>query len=516
MRFNLKRSIWVLIIIVVTLTFRIWLEFLVDIFDVDGLINAYLNRIFHYAILFFALIVFIRIIAKSEYSISKLPWLLILVIEPLTGLAMFLTFGRDFRESFRYKKHPKMHNGNYLTHEPITDFSNQDYQAIDSEVTDIYKTAYNMTKHHAYLYDSDVEVINNGEEFFKRLAKEIRTAEKFILLQFYIIKTDTTGKTILDLLKEKAKQGVEVKILYDGIGSVFLNQRYLRTLEESGVEIKEIDRVLFAFFNTKINFRNHRKIVIIDGKVAFTGGMNLADEYQNKAKSKRYPPFRDTQLQLIGKAVNSLTAMFFRDWYYVTNEFIDNEKYYCSKKVPSKGIVQVIPSGPDFRYPPIRNTYVKMINNAKVSIKIMTPYLALDREMITSLMIAARGGVKVEIIVPGVPDKKSVYEVTRSFFEELLEEGIKIYTYTNTFTHAKVFIVDDTIASCGTYNLDNRSARINFEVTLLLYRVGVKELVRDFDDDRMNSKEVNLEKWRKRNFIQRMFEGLVGLMSPIV
>jgi cardiolipin synthase len=516
MRFNLKRNIWVLVILIVTLTVRIWLEFIVNIFDVDGIINSYLDQIFRYSISFLAIIVFVRIVSKSEYSVSKLPWLLILVIEPLTGLAMFLTFGRDFRESFRYRRHPKMHNGNYLTYEPVTDFNKVEYQAIDSEVTDIYKTAYNMTNHHAYLYDSSAEVLNNGELFFTRLANEIKSAQKFILLQFYIIRTDKTGKMILDLLKEKAEQGVEVKVLYDAIGSVFLNQRYLKDLEESGVEIEEIDPVFFAFFNTKINYRNHRKNVIIDGKVAFIGGMNLADEYQNKAKSNRFPPFRDTQLSIKGKVVNSLTSLFFRDWYYVTNNFINDEKYYCSKKVESKGMIQIIPSGPDFRYPPIRNTYVKMINNAKKSIKIMTPYLALDREMVTSLMIAARGGVNVEIIVPGVPDKKSVYEVTRSFFEELLEEGIKIYTYTNTFTHAKVFIIDDTIASCGTYNLDNRSARINFEVTALLFDVGVEDLVKDFDNDRSSSREVNLKKWRKRNFIQRMFEGLVGLMSPIV
>jgi len=516
MRFNLKRNIWVFGILVVTLTVRIWLEFFVSIFDVDGLINAYLDLIFRYTISFVAIIVFIRIVSKSEYSVSKLPWLLILVIEPLTGLALFLTFGRDFRESFRYRRHPEIHDGNYLTYEPITQFGEQEYLDIDSEVTDIYKTAYNMTKHHAYLYDSNVEVLNTGELFFTRLAEQIKKAEKFILIQFYIIRTDKTGKMILDLLKEKAEQGVEVKILYDAIGSVFLNQKYLKTIKSSGVEIREIDPVFFALFNTKITFRNHRKNVIIDGKVAFTGGMNLADEYQNKAERKRIPPFRDTQLQITGKAVNSLTSLFFRDWYYVTNDFIKDERYYCSEIVESKGMVQIIPSGPDFKYPPIRNTYVKMINNAKKSIKIMTPYLALDREMVTSLMIAARGGVNVEIIVPGVPDKKSVYEVTRSFFEELLEEGIKIYTFSNTFTHAKVFIIDDTIASCGTYNLDNRSARINFEVTALLYNVGVSDLVHDFDSDRTNSKEVDLIKWRKRNFIQRMFEGLVGLMSPIV
>ncbi|AIO18573.1 Major cardiolipin synthase ClsA [Candidatus Izimaplasma bacterium HR1] len=516
MRFNLKRNIWVVIIIIVMLLIRYGFEYALRLFELEVTFAESFNIVARYFITFMSIIVFIHIIGKSDYSISKLPWMLILIIEPLTGLTIFLTFGRDYRESSRYRRHSKIHNGKYLTHEPDTNFNKATYKAIDSEITDIYKTSHNMTKHHAYLYDSKVEVINNGEDFFIRLAEEIKNAKKFIFLQFYIIRTDKTGRMILDLLKEKALEGIEVKVQYDAIGSVFLNQRYLKKIEECGVEIKEFDPVFFAFFDTKMNYRNHRKNVIIDGKVAFTGGMNLADEYQNKARSKRFPRFRDTQIAVTGKAINSLTALFLRDWYYITNDFITDKKYYCAEKVESQGMVEIIPSGPDYKYPPIRNTYVKMINNAKVSIKIITPYLALDREMVTSLMIAARGGVNVEIIVPGTPDKKSVYEVTKSFFNDLLEEGVKIYTYTNTFCHAKVFIIDDMIASCGTYNLDNRSARINFEVTALLYNTGVKELVKDFKIDLTKSKEVLYSKWKKRSRVQRLFEGFIGIMSPLV
>lgn len=516
MRFNLKRNIWIIVILLVMLFIRLEFELALRLFDLDITFTEYFDFWARNTVTVVSVIVFIRIISKSEYSMSKMAWLLILIIEPLTGLTMFLTFGRDFRESYRHRKHPLTHNGKYLTKEPKTDFRLPEYKAIDTEVTDIYKTAYNMTKHHAYLYDSLVEVLNNGEDFFNRLAEEIKQAKQFIFLQFYIIRTDKTGRRILDLLKQKADEGVEVKVIYDAIGSAFLNQRYLKTIEDSGVEIEVFDPLYIAFFNTKMNYRNHRKNIIIDGNIAFTGGMNLADEYQNKAKRKRFPPFRDTQIAIRGKAINSLTALFLRDWYYIKDTFIDDDKYYQAQAVSSKGMVQVIPSGPDFKYPPIRNTYVKMINNAKKSIKIITPYLALDRELVTSLMIAARGGVNVELIVPGTPDKKSVYEVTKSFFSELLEEGVKIYTYTNTFCHAKIIIIDDTIASCGTYNLDNRSARINFEMTVLLFDTGVTELVKDFDDDIAKCVQVDHKKWSKRGFFQRAFEGLFGLMSPLV
>ncbi len=515
MKINLKRNIWIFAILVVMIFIRVEFEIVLRLFNLDVTFTEYLDTALRYTVYFLSIVVFISIIGRSEYSVSKLPWLLILVIEPFTGLTLFLTFGRDFRSSFRHRRHPKTHDGNYLTNEPVTFFSQEEYMAIDSEITDIYKTAYNMTKHHAYLYDTNVEVINNGVDFYDRLEEDIKQAKDFIFMQFYIIRTDKTGRRIMNLLKQKAQSGVEVKLLYDAIGSVFLNWKYLKSVEDSGVEIDAFDPVYFGFFDTKVNYRNHRKNVIIDGKSSYIGGMNLANEYQNKAK-KSFPPFRDTMIRITGKATNSLTSLFLRDWYYVTNKFIDDEKYFCAPKEESKGMVQIIPSGPDFKYPPIRNTYVKMINNAKKSIKIMTPYLALDREMVTSLMIAARGGVDVEIIVPGKPDKKSVYEVTRSFFEELLEEGVKIYTYKNTFTHAKVFIIDDHLASCGTYNLDNRSARINFEATALLYKTGVQELVNDFDLDRSKSKLVSLKKWRKRNIVQRTFEGLIGLMSPLV
>ena len=516
MRFNLKRNIWIIVIVLVMLFARLEFELALRLFNLDITFTEYFDFWVRNIVTVGSILVFIRIISKSEYTTSKMPWLLILIIEPMTGLAMFLTFGRDFRESRRHRKHPKTHKGAYLTNEPKSDFNKPEYKAIDSEVTDIYKTAYNMTKHHAYLYDSSVEVFSKGEDFFTLLADEIKEAKDYIFLQFYIIRTDKTGRKILDLLRQKSLEGVEVKVLYDAIGSVFLNHRYLKKLEEAGVEIEEIDPLYFAFFNTKMNYRNHRKNIIIDGKLAFTGGMNLADEYQNKSKRKKFPTFRDTQIAIKGKAINSLTALFLRDWYYVTNDFIDDKKYYNAKDVESKGMVQIIPSGPDFKYPPIRNTYVKMINNAKKSIKIITPYLALDREMVTSLMIAARGGVNVEIIVPGTPDKKSVYEVTKSFFNDLLEEGVKIYTYTKTFCHAKVFIIDDTIASCGTYNLDNRSARINFEMTALLYQTGVEELVEDFEVDLTFCAQVTYAKWKKRGFFHRTFEGLIGLMSPLV
>ncbi|MCF6184004.1 MAG: cardiolipin synthase [Bacteroidales bacterium] len=405
-------------------------------------------------------------------------------------------------------------DGKYLTNEPKTDFNNPDYLEIDSEITDIYKTAYNITNHHAYLNNSKATVLTNGKEMFPKLIKEIKEAKEYILMEYFIIRTDKIGKKVLNLLIKKAKEGVDVKLIYDSIGSVMLNKKFMRNLRKSKVQVVVNDRVYFGLFNTRVNYRNHRKITVIDGKYGFIGGMNLADEYNNGVK--KFGHFRDTHLVIEGLAINSITSLFFRDWYYNTNTFIDDKKYYNAVEDNTEGLVQIIPSGPDFNYPPIRNTYVKMINNAKVSLKIMTPYLALDQQMLTSLIIASKGGVKVDIIIPGIPDKKSVYLVTKSFIGELLEAGINIYFYKKGFTHAKVLISDDTLASCGTYNLDNRSAVINFEVTALLYKTGVEKLIKDFDKDLSISKKVNSKKWNNRGIINKIFEGMFNLFSPLV
>lgn len=514
MKINIKTVFLLSILIILALLLRILFEVMFDFYSTKYSFTQFVNIFLHFLLNAIAVLIWLGIVVRVETTPSKLPWLLLLLFEPFIGMTLFLTFGSSFKTSKRYLSHPLIIDGKYLTKEPITDFEDLKYKQIDSDITDIYKTAYNMTKHHAYLDDSKVTVLKNGEKYFPRLIEVLSNAENFILMEFYIVRADNIGKKVLNILEQKAKDGVEVKLIYDAIGSLFLNRRFMKRLSRSGVQIVVNDKVNFEFFNTRLFHRNHRKVTVVDGMIGFIGGMNLGDEYNNA--SRKYGKFRDTHLELEGKVVNSLTALYFRDWYYSCNEFIEDEKYFKAVAVKSKGLVQIIPSGPDFNYPPIRNTYVKMINNAKKSIKIMTPYLALDQEMMTSLIIAAKGDVDVSMILPGKPDYRSVFFVTKSFFEQLLSAGVKIYLCEKTFTHAKIFIVDDMIASCGSYNLDNRSARINFEVTALLFNEAVDELVSDFAIDKENSKEILLSKWKKRGNINRLLEGLFNLFSPIV
>ncbi|MGS0973565.1 MAG: cardiolipin synthase [Candidatus Izemoplasmataceae bacterium] len=507
---NIKRMYWFGLIIFGALLLRLAYEFVFDYLSQEYFFTQFIEVMIRFSITALSAIIVLSILMKSEQTPTKLPWLLFLVFEPFIGLALFLTFGREYRYSLRYRKKERLKPSAYLTKEPQTDFHELLDKGIDQELVDIFRVSYEESKHHVYHGDSHAEILTNGHAYYDALKDAIINAKEFIFLQSYIIQTDQIGHEIFDLLKEK--RNVKRILLYDAIGSIYLDRSTLSSLENSGVEIIKIDPVKFGFFNTRINYRNHRKVIVIDGEIGFTGGMNIGDEYVHRSKLGF---FRDTQVKITGRAVNSLTALFLRDYYSMTGNFL-TDGFYKEHTVKTNETVQIVPSGPEFMRPPIRNTYVKMINNARESIYITTPYLALDVETKTSLIIAAKSGVDVRIIIPGKPDKKMVYIVTKSFIEELLVSGIKIYFYEDAFIHSKVFIMDRTIGSIGSYNLDNRSARINFEVTALLLGEAVEQLVKDFDHDLSNSRLIDLIEWKNRSVFHRLIEGVFNIMAPIV
>lgn len=501
-------------IVIVALVARVLLEFLFGYAITNYSINELIPVIFRIILTISAIITWIGIVTRSEHSNSQVQWLIIIAVEPFIGMALFLTFGRSFRNSRRYKLRPNSYPKTYLDHEEETNFNDEKYVSLEPELLSVLKEIYTSTNHHPYMGNSQTQVLTNGEEKFPVLIEKLESATHFILMEYFIIKTDEIGKRILNILKDKASQGLDVYLIYDSIGSVGVNKKFLKSLREKNVRIVANDSITFAFLNTKVNYRNHRKITIIDGKFGFVGGMNLGDEYNNTITE--YGHWRDTHLIIEGAAVKSLTQVFFRDWYYCTNNYIKDDKYFPITTVDSSGFVTIVPSGPEYKDPPIRNMLIKMIFTAKNSIKMMTPYLVLDNELRTALVIAANSGVKIDIIIPGIPDKKSIYTVSKINAYDLMEEGINVYTYTKGFTHAKIVIIDDMLASCGTYNLDNRSARINFEVTALLYLQGVPKLVIDFDNDILVSKKLLMEEKQKENPVKRIIDGLIYLLSPLV
>ncbi|MDZ7725650.1 MAG: cardiolipin synthase [candidate division KSB1 bacterium] len=460
------------------------------------------------------LVVFFWIILKSENPYVKIPWLLALAINPLFGAFLFLSFARDFKSSSRYRKRKLMHDYGYLVHEPETDLSAAEYQSLDKDHLQIFQTSFGLGKHHIFANDSKVHVLTNGDEKFPALKRELLKAKDYIFMQYYILKTDETAREVLEILKAKVKQGVEVRLLYDAFGAYYADTTFIKSLKKAGIQVEIIDRVWNPVLNTRINYRNHRKVTVIDGQVGFTGGLNLGDEYIHK--NPYFGFWRDTHLTLTGRVVNSLLAVFVKDWYYATGEFLDDPRYYCARPVNASGYVQVLQSGPDSTQPVIRNTYLKMIAQATYSVKIMSPYLIPDQEIMSALKTAAASGVRVQIIVPGKPDKKIVYTVTESYFAPLIKAGVQLYYYPDVFTHAKVLIIDDEIASCGTVNMDVRSFQLNFEDTVLFKSDAVDKLVADFEHDLAQCVEITLESWRHRSALRKITEGVLSIAAPLM
>ncbi len=460
--------------------------------------------------------IWIVIFIRSENVQSKLAWMLLLLIDPLFATLLFITFGREFKRTYRYKKRVDSQNRNYMVHEPSTDLDDVAYDELDQGIKDIFKTTLGMTGHHIYAKNTSIEVLTNGNEKFPKLLDELRNAKNFIFMDYFIIKTDNIGKEVMEVLRDKAKQGLDVRLLYDYIGGLRANSRYLRGLKKDGVKVVAIDKFFLGALSTKINYRNHRKVTVIDGKKAFVGGLNLGDEYNHN--SEKFGFWRDTHLFVEGKLVNSLMSIFAKDWNYATGEFLKSKKYYCADDITSNSYSQVVQSGPDTKLPYIKDAYLKMIHNAQETIKISTPYLVLDSEFRTALKMAALKGVNVEILLPGLPDKKSVYKVTEANMGKLLKFGINVYKYKDTFVHAKVLIVDNKIASCGTFNLDIRSFAINFEATVLLTGDSVDKLTLDFNNDisSKNSVKMDKEEWDKRPAFKKIVESTYDIFSPLM
>jgi len=464
-------------------------------------------------VMIFALI-WLSIAIRSENPHQKLPWVLILLLEPMVGLTFFLTLGRNFKHSKRYKKRPLMHDDAYVTREIKPHQKTIDLSDYKEGVRELFHAAHHQSYHQPFVNDTKTTILRNGETFYPDLIRAIEDAEKFILFEFFIIRSDERGKQIMNLLMKRAEEGIDVKVIMDGLGSNNkMAYRYKRKLYNSQIDFIVNDKIYFPLFNTRVNYRNHRKIVVIDGHTGYTGGMNIGSEYDNRIESDYY--FRDTQIKLEGNAVRSLTALFFKDYYYNTNKFIDDDFYYPNVEIKAKGITQIIQSGPDSNHAQIRDVYIKMFMMARKSIKIMTPYMALDVETLSALRIAANSGIDVEIIVPGIPDKYMVYKVTKFYITALLKENIKVYTYDKGFAHAKVLIVDDEVASVGSYNLDNRSAVIDFEVTALIHNETVDVLKEQFEHDKAESTLRTQEEWNKRPFLARLLEGILSIFTPI-
>ncbi len=358
------------------------------------------------------------------------------------------------------------------------------------------------------------KLLNGGVDTFDEMIEEISNAKEHIHVEFFILRNDRIGNKFKDVLIKKAKEGVKVRVIYDGLGSHKLGRRYIRQLREVGVEVKAHDGYLSSILKGKLNHRNHRKIVVVDGKVGFIGGFNLGDEYLGR--DKNIGDWKDLQIRLEGEVVNWIQKIFLGDWYYITGEKILDKNYFpIQNDVTNFMPTQMITSGFDTHWNEISQLYFSMINSATEKIYIGTPYLILNNSMLKALQTAGLRGVDVRVIIPKKPDFFMVGWANESFFKRLLSANVKIYQYEEGFLHAKVFLVDDKMVSIGSANLNTRSLFLDYEVNAVIYDEQMaNQVLQEFHLYLNKSNEVTYQDEMKKSKLQKLKQWLGKTIIP--
>lgn len=447
-----------------------------------------------------------------------IAWIMVLTFLPIIGFVIYALVGSGL--SYKTKRMIKRMN---LQQKDYLEFVNSQKKIFSNKLkNDNYADLilFNLNNSNSAYFDNNtVRVFLNGEDKIASLKRDLERAKTSINMLYYIFADDTVGNEIMEILINKAKEGVKVKLLYDSIGCLRTKKTFFKKLEEASGQIAEFFPPLFGFrfLNFKANYRNHRKIVVIDGKIGYTGGINIRDDHIVAKVS----PWRDTHLRITGEAVYGLQVAFFNDWRYCKNiktnmNSLVAEGYFPN--ISSSGDVgaQIITSGPEHTNQPIKEAIIKMILSAKEKLYIQTPYFIPDEFMMGALTTAKKSGVDVKIIIPSNPDKKFVYAATLSYVKELMPSGIEFYLY-NGFIHSKLIIMDNKSVSIGTCNLDSRSFSLNFEINALLYGEDfAKTNLEYFNADLENSKKVNMIYFKRKPWINKVAQAFFRLFSPLL
>lgn len=474
----------------------------------------------------FMLIASIMFIANIFFSFSLIfierkdpsttwAWLMIMIVLPGFGFIIYLLLGQNFSRARLFKEKKQLDT--IKRRELSKDFTYKNHKHIGGEqYLDLIRMNYNHSGAKC-TYNNEVDVYYDGVDKFKQLIKDLKNAKKFIHIQYYIIRPDRLGKKIMSILEEKAAEGVEVRFLVDSMGSYKVTKRSLRNFTKNGGKFEIFFPGIFPHLNTRINYRNHRKMVIIDGEYGYTGGFNVGDEYINENKHIGF--WRDTHIRIRGEAVNDLTDRFLLDWCYASGEEIDDfSRFYPDKPIQDGDVaMQIVTSGPDHNEEYIKNAYMKMINNAKEYVYLETPYFVPDAPMLEAIKLSALSGVDVRLVIPGKPDHIFMKWAASAYIGELLEVGVKVYLYQNGFIHAKTIVADNKVCTVGTANMDMRSYCLNFEVNAFIYDDRIAQnLETQFFKDIEDCKVVTKEEYDKRSTSLRIKESIIRLISPIL
>ena len=461
-----------------------------------------------------------KIIMDTKTSSKTLAYLMLIVFLPFVGIAIYFIFGVNYRKnrfySFKIERNEELY-------QRIKQIIQEEHHSVLKENGDWLKKYRSTTE---FLYSDNyspltsgnhVEVLKNGEEKFPKVKEILQQAKHHIHLEYYIYNNDIIGNEIAEILIQKAKEGVVVRFLYDDFGSSKLTKQFLKKLNEGGLETSPVNKVRYKLLANRINYRDHRKIVIVDGLHVFTGGVNVSDKYINPNPTPTQY-WRDTHLYIKGKSAFYFQFLFMSNWMFATEKMLPiTADYFDSGHVVyGNTIVQGSSSGPDTR-PSIMMSTTSAIYSANERIYITTPYFIPTESILFSIKQQALAGVDVRLLVPKEGDSRIVNAAAYSYYRELLESNVKIYFYTKGFVHAKTMLVDHDFSCVGTANMDVRSQELNFEVNTLVYNQEVNsKLYNLFLEDLQNSEEVTLDQWNKRSKMYVFFEHLARLLSPLM
>jgi cardiolipin synthase len=443
------------------------------------------------------------IFAQRRNPAATWAWLMVIALFPIGGFVIYMLLGQDSR---KHRVFLKKINEDESFIQSFSLINNANESKACLPFLHINTGNGPVTK------NNQIKLFLSGRDKYDALIRDIETAEDFIFIQVYILRGDEIGTHLVRQLTKRVCDGLEVKLLIDGMGCIFTSKKIFKPFIEAGGKVG----VFMPPVPVRLNFRNHRKLAVIDGRVGYIGGLNIGEEYLGM--SKRFGPWRDTHARITGEAVHSLTLRFFMDWNFADKERLTyNEKYFPALNLQGSVRMQIVSSGPDKRYASVLYGFCKMVSEAKKNIYIQSPYFVPDESLFGALHVAALSGVDVRIMFPANPDHPFVYWAGLSYLGDLMDAGVKVYEYTKGFIHSKTIMADGAICSVGSANVDVRSFRLNFETTAFIYDETVtREMETVFERDMADCFPITPESYARRGKITKIKESVSRLFAPLL
>ncbi len=449
------------------------------------------------------------ILLENRNPLKTIPWVIVLILIPGIGLILYYFFGRDYRRLRiitrrmykRFKKQIRI------------DYQPQDVSVIPKEYQPLAKLL-NNSNYSAIFGGSLLSIFTGGKDKFEALLTDIAQARHHIHLQYYIVEDDKIGNQVKAALIKKAKEGVQVRVLYDDVGSWNVKNRFFNEMKAAGIEVYSILKVAFPILTSKVNYRNHRKVVVIDGNIGYMGGMNIADRYVDGNKLGLW---RDTHFKITGPGVYGLQASFILDWYAISNRLITGVDYYPVLPNLTDTKMQIVMSGPTNQWQTLLQAFIFCISNAKKYIYIQSPYFLPTEALNLALQMAALGGIDVRLMIPKNSDTRSAQLASLSYVDKMLRAGVKVYLYNKGFLHSKLLLVDDILTCFGSSNFDFRSFEHNFEINAFVYQKEFAlQMKTVFLQDIRDCETLSYSLWRKRPVAEKLAESFMRLFAPLL